>query len=148
MAPALPTPRYAKRLAGAFPDVRLRWSEQNHEWLLEAKTSRLHVHLVDPDRYPVEAMDTFIRHRDGYFLLRPFAPDELPSCTLLIRGLETGERVRQRYEAQDLANALDERDAATTEQKRQKRREKCRELGSELYDARWTSHRPSELHHG
>ena len=147
MRPALPSPDYERRLKRAFPDMRLRWSNQNHEWLLEAKNTR-GCSNIDPNQYPVEATDTFIRARDGDYLLLPFEPRDLPPIQVLIQGLEAGERFHHIRSAEQWADRLDMLDQAATDAKRATRRANVRAEAGELYDARWTSHRPSATHHG
>ena len=84
---------YNARLARAFPlqCPRVRWSEQREAWQIETRIHR--PRTVNPDTYPREAMESFIRFRDGYELLDELPPHGLPTID---RFIEAAARDRSR----------------------------------------------------
>lgn len=128
------------RLARAFPEhePRVRWSDARESWQLEKKIHR--ARTVNPDKYPSEAVDSFIRFRDGYELIEEYAPRELPVLDKLIAGLRRGSVTRLMAElgihtAGQLADAYDARDRRRAEEQRARRNRMASEHAGELYDA-------------
>jgi len=128
------------RLARAFPEhePRVRWSQQRESWQLEKKIHR--ARTVNPDTYPSEAVDSFVRFRDGYELIEEFAPRELPVCDKLIQGMRWGSVTRLMEElgihtADQLANAYDARDRDRAEKQRQVRNDRWRQAAGPIYDS-------------
>lgn len=80
---------YNKKLQKAYPDCRMRWSQDGSErWLLERKANFRRV-SPNPNTYPREAIDTYIRHRDNYYLAGFYAAPHLPRIDRLIPFLRS-----------------------------------------------------------
>jgi len=119
----------------------MRWAEDGSErWLLERKANFRRV-PPDPQKYPRSAIDTFIRHRDGYYLTGVYEPNRLPNPHRLVEYLRSqdptlmdlggGSDVER---AARYAERLEAREAA---QRAKARREQSFEesgAGAELYD--------------
>ena len=132
---------YQKRLQRAYPDCRMRWSERRECWLLERRANYRRVD-INPEKYPAEALDTFIQHRDGYYLAGFYPPTHLPNVDRLVEYLRSqdpdlmdlgpGDAVER---AARLAEAIEAREA---EQLAKARREQTFEhsgAGADLYDS-------------
>lgn len=133
--------RYNKVLQRAFPDCRMRWSERKEQWLLERKAAYKRLN-VDPNKYPADAIDTFIQHRDGYYTAGVYEPTRLPHVERLVAYLRADVALMEKMataadpveRAAQLAYAFESRDA---ERQRKVRKEQSFEhtgAGGELYD--------------
>lgn len=118
------SPGYNRRLARFDADLRIRWSQRRHRWLLErrARYQRL---PVDPSRYGSLEHDTVVQMREGYFTLGEYQPAELPSVDRLIAYLRTQDSRRRgdqdfAHLAEALADELDANEATRDEQQRQR----------------------------
>lgn len=80
--------KYNERLQAVFPDRRVRWSNVYDVWMLEQRI--WWKRDVDPAKYPAEAVDSFLRFRDGYTLEMEFEPRRLPAVDVLIEFLRWG----------------------------------------------------------
>lgn len=132
---------YNKVLQRAYPDCRMRWAEDGSErWLLERKANYRRVQ-PDPNKYPRAAIDTFVRHRDGYYLAGFYPPDRLPNPHRLVAFLRSqdpdlmdlggGDAVER---AMRYADRLEAREAAATEKARRAQTFEESGAGGELYD--------------
>lgn len=133
------TPGYNRKLERAFPFQcpRVRWSNQREAWQLEKKIHRSRT--VNPDTYPSEAMDSFLRFRDGYELIDELPPRGLPTIDQLIHNLHKFSVTRIMEElgihtASQLADAYDTRDRARTEKQREARNERWRQMAGPIHD--------------
>jgi hypothetical protein len=80
---------YNKILQRAYPDCRMRWAADGSErWLLERRANYRRVQ-PDPAKYPRHALDTFIQHRDGYYLAGFYPPERLPNPHRLVEFLRS-----------------------------------------------------------
>lgn len=67
----------------------MRWAADGSErWLLERRANFKRVE-PDPNKYPRTAIDTFIRHRDGYYLAGQYPPASLPNPHRLVSYLRS-----------------------------------------------------------
>ena len=138
--------KYNKLLHKWFPEVRVRWSPFLETYQLEIQVGRERV--VDPSRYPVMAHDTFQRAKDGYDLLREIEPEYLPTPDRMIAALQRADFYRLHMTPEEYAGKLDVRDASRVEVARKRRKDDAQAWGAELYDYKWTSHRPTPTYHG
>lgn len=133
---------YNKILQRAYPDCRMRWAQDGSErWLLERKANFPRVE-PNPNKYPRSAIDTFIRHRDGYYLAGYYEPRRLPDPHRLVAFLRSqdtrlmdlgpGDVVEQ---AARLAERLEEQENAAVEKARRDNSFFESGAGAELYDA-------------
>lgn len=68
---------FRKRLQEHFGDrLRIRWSDREHEWLIEEKVGRA---VLPPIRIE-EGRDDLIRARDGYALVLAIRPGDRMPC--------------------------------------------------------------------
>lgn len=111
---------YNQRLARYDRDLRVRYSQRRHIWLLErrARYPRL---PVDPARYGFLEHDTVVQMRDGFFTLGEYPPRSLPPVDRLIAYLRTQDIRRQGDQdlgrlAEAVADELDAQDLAREEQ--------------------------------
>lgn len=137
--PTLP-PGYNKILQRTYPDCRMRWSDVREEWRLERKANFARTD-IDPDKYPRDAVDTFICRRDGYYLAGRYEPHRLPPADLLVQILLANDTARM-----DVPGATAEEQAdnymrgiyeAEIAKERKLKKENSFEhsgAGSELYD--------------
>lgn len=132
---------YNKTLQRAYPDCRMRWATDGSErWLLERRANFRRVE-PDPNKYPREAVDTFIRHRDGYYLAGVYDPWRLPEVHRLIAYLRSqdtrymdlggGDAVEQ---AMRYADRLEEKENAERARIRKSQTFVETGAGAELYD--------------
>lgn len=132
---------YNRRLQHAYPDLRMRWAEDGSErWLLERRANFRRV-PPDPNKYPRDAIDTFIRHRDGFYLVGFYEPRSLPPVDRLVTFLRSQDTARM-----DLGPGTPEEQAVRIAEKFEEReREQSRKnkedqsfyhsgAGGELYD--------------
>lgn len=84
------SPHYNRTLQAAYPDCRMRWSDVREEWRLERKATFARTN-IDPDKYPRDAVDTFLCRRDGYYLAGRYAPTKLPPADLLVQILRAND---------------------------------------------------------
>ena len=132
---------YQKKLQRAYPDCRMRWAQDGSErWLLERKANFRRVE-PDPNKYPRDAIDTFIRHRDGYYLAGFYAAAHLPRIDRLIPFLRSQDTARMDLgggsdadKAARLADRLEARENALKEKARQEQTFVATGAGAELYD--------------
>lgn len=137
--PSLP-PNYNKVLQRAYPDCRMRWSDVREEWRLERKCNYARTD-IDPDKYPADAVDTFVMRRDGYYLAGRYHPHGLPPADLLVAILRANDTALM-----DVPGATPEEQAARwveqTEAREKAKEQKLKEdnsfygsgVGGELYD--------------
>lgn len=131
-------PRAYNRVLGrVFPRLRMRWSAMRETWQLE---ERIHYQRnVDPNRYPKQAVDSFIRFSDGFRLLSELPPRQLPAVDRLITGLRQGSVTRIMDELgvrthEEWAALLDYRDKERAAAKWLKDKERGREYAGQFYD--------------
>jgi hypothetical protein len=131
---------YNRRLQRTFPDMRVRWSNQQECWLLEGRANYTRID-VDPEKYPVEAIDTFVQHRDGYFQFDRIAPNGLPPVDRLIAALCANDTQRMDLGPGDdiargarLAEQYEQRDAGRREAEAHTHRYDVRSAAKELYE--------------
>lgn len=118
----------------------MRWSERRESWLLERRATYARLD-INPSKYPSEAVDTFIRHRDGYYLAGEYGPRSLPDPHFLVIYLKANDSTRMDLgggsdveKAARLAQMFEDRE---TEQITKKRRDESfyeSGAGGELYD--------------
>lgn len=134
-------PRYNKILQRTYSDCRMRWSESREEWHLERRANYTRLD-IDPAHYPASAVDTFIRHRDGYYLAGSFAPRNLPPVDRLVAFLLAHDPVKLGYGPGDgdrLADEIEAREAAREAQAYGSTRREFVESGADvLHDANVT----------
>lgn len=135
----LPT-HYNKRLQRAYPELRMRWSDVRECWLLEQRAYYARLD-INPEKYPRDALDTFIQHRDGYFLTGMYAPRDLPNVDRLIQFLYAHDVRRMDLgggsdadRAARLADMYDARDAAYRAKLKRENSFEHTGAGAELYD--------------
>lgn len=134
------TKGYNEKLVRAFPfqAPRVRWSDARESWQLEKRIHR--ARTVNPDTYPSEAVDSFLRFRDGYELIDEIAPRELPPVDRMILNLRYGsvERIMEELgvrTAAQLADKYDERDRLREAATRARRNERAYERAEFIFDA-------------
>lgn len=115
----------------------MRWSDARETWQLEKRIHRRRT--INPDTYPREAVDSFIRFRDGYELIDELPPDGLPTLDRLIENLRKFDPVRMMQElgihtADQLADAYDERDRKRAAKQTEARNERWRAAAGPIYD--------------
>jgi hypothetical protein len=132
--------QYNRPLKRAFPlqCPRVRWSDAREAWQIERQIHR--ARTVDPSTYPSEAVDSFLRFRDGFELIDELPPDGLPTPDRLIANLRKFDVTRMMEElgvhtADQLADLYDQRDARRREEARARRNREFRDRGGEIYDA-------------
>ena len=116
----------------------MRWSDARESWQIEKRIHRRRT--VNPDTYPREAVDSFIRFRDGYELIDELPPHGLPTIDRLIQNLRKFDPQRMMQElgihtADQLADAYDRRDEERRELARKRRNAKFRDRAGDIYDA-------------
>lgn len=131
---------YQRRLQREFPDCRMRWSERQECWLLEKRASYARTD-INPEKYPKDAVDTFIQRRDGYFLSGEYHAKYLPQIDRLLTYLRSQDPVRMGLnpekpleEAARLATAIEAREAEERRRVRQSQTYEGSGVGGELYD--------------
>lgn len=132
--------RYNKTLQRTYPDCRIRWSERREEWFLERK-ARYQRLDIDPEKYPRDAIDTFIQLRDGYYLAGRYDPRGLPDVHLLVKILLANDTALMNIPGntpEDQANAWCDRAEEVERQAIEKARIEHSftgsGIGSEMYD--------------
>jgi hypothetical protein len=100
--------RINKVLQRAYPDCRIRWSGRDEEWRLERKANYQRTD-INPEKYPEDAVDTFIMRRDGYYLAGKYMPRHflMNHPEILVKVLLANDTTRM-----DVAGATDEERAA------------------------------------
>ncbi len=133
---------YNKILQRAYPDCRMRWAADGSErWLLERKANVRRVE-PDPNKYPREAIDTFIRHRDGFYLAGVYPPWRLPDPHRLVTFLRSQDPTLMDLgggtdveRAARYAERLEEREDALRAKARREQSFEESGAGAELYEA-------------
>lgn len=137
---------YNERLQRSFSWPRMRWSDFQQMWLLEAKTAYGRVD-VDPSGLNPDAL---IQRREGYTKIGEYTPGGLPPLDRFIPLLEknwTGGRTflsrfgagsnqsqEERWDA-----AMIEREAKIAASKREEQRLRNYETANELWDMEHTT---------
>lgn len=100
--------RINKVLQRVYPDCRIRWSGRDENWRLERKANYQRTD-INPDKYPEDAVDTFIMRRDGYYLAGQYVPRHflMREPEILVKVLLANDTTRM-----DVAGATDEERAA------------------------------------
>ena len=95
---------YDKRLRLFDPLLRMRWSQQREEWILERKCARpIHQGFIEA------WSDAAIQNRDGYFELGSYAPRELPNIDRLLNYLRWADTWNMGEDADTIADHMDKR---------------------------------------
>lgn len=131
---------YNKRLQRAYSDCRMRWSERREAWQLERRADFARTDL-NPEKYPRDAVDTFIRRRDGFYLTGEYPANGLPPIDRLIAFLHSQDPVRLGLdpakaveEAARIASAIEDRERASRAKTRYDNSYEGSGAGAELYD--------------
>ena len=118
----------------------MRWSSSKEKWLLERKANYRRAD-INPDQYPREAIDTFIRMRDGFYLVGQYEPKRLPHADRLVAYLRSqdpdymdlgpGDALTR---ATRLAARIEEREEAERQGVRRSNTFEHSGAGADLYD--------------
>jgi len=134
--------RVNKVLQSTYPDCRIRWSIRDENWRLERKANYLRTD-INPDKYPEDAVDTFIMRRDGYCMVGRYAPGHflISHPELLVKVLIANDTSRMDVEgatpeeqAANFSRGIEEAENAEKLKFAKDRSFYESGLGSQLYD--------------
>lgn len=122
---------YNRGLRRFDPDLRMRWSGEREEWLLERKFAR----SVAPGVAANAFSDAAIQARDGYLELGSYGPRELPSLDRLVAHLRWADTWNMGMNANDIADHMDREWVAAERTRARKFRELVGEAASDSWDS-------------
>jgi hypothetical protein len=134
--------RINKVLQRAYPDCRIRWSGKDEEWRLERKANYQRTD-INPDKYPEEAIDTFIMRRDGFYLAGKYEPRHflMRYPDILVKVLVANDTTKMNVpgatdeeRAANFAKSLEEAELAAKIKVQREQSFEGSGLGAQLYD--------------